>query len=518
MASGDEVVSPSTDQPAPAAGDGGGIAGARPTAAAVLAWIAAAKGEPWFPARHAAVTGANRDALDDPLDQLRIAGLVRVADWERGMGQGYVLTPQGEAALAAGGAIPTRTGESAIANEHPETQTVSRLDSSPPKIRPAIVVPVLFFANLLWFFVGLVMVLRAGLPVWPYLSEGYLDILHRQGAVNGFDLLHGEWWRLASSCFVHIGGVHLLFNLFALIVVGPLAEMLWGRGRLILIYALSGLAGACLAMALKPDSMLAGASGAIWGLLTSLVAWFMLFGRSLPSEVTAESMRRLTVVIVLNAMFSLMPGISWQAHLGGGVAGFVVAVLLNAMSSGDRSRRVLALVLLVALGVGTVGGLLSAMRWNKAWAGYRQRQADEKLRRAAKEAAEAFDRDVAPLLAQLSPEKEKAAMDLLGYQLTRPGERRNSGAGCRSAGAVDRAQECGRRGSGARRRFPGGRGGDRPPPRTGESLRRGPIAVIHDRPGNARLAGDPRCRCLVGMVGREERGRCSLAPDRQLKT
>ena len=136
-------------------------------------------------------------------------------------------------------------------------------------------------------------------------------------------------------------------------------------------------------------------------------------------------MGRLTVVIVLNAMFSLMPGISWQAHLGGGVAGFVVAVLLNAMSSGDWSRRVFALVLLVALGVGTVGGLLSAMRWNKAWAGYRQRQADEKFRRAVKEAAEEFDRDVAPLLAQLSPEKEKAAMDVLGYQSDRPGERRN---------------------------------------------------------------------------------------------
>jgi membrane associated rhomboid family serine protease len=297
-------------------------------------------------------------------------------------------------------------------------------------------VPLLIVANLLWFFVGLVMVLRAGLPVWPYLSEGYAGILHKTGAVNGFDLFRGEWWRLATSCFVHIGGAHLLLNLFALVVIGPLAEELWGRARFIIIYVLSGLAGGCLAMALSPESMLAGASGAIWGLLTSLVAWLMLFGRTLDPVEAAESKRRLAVVIVLNAMFSLVPGVSWQGHLGGGIAGFVVAVLLNAIGTGDRPRRVLALALLAAFAVGTVGGLLSAMRWHQAWAGYRQllahertteemRLALEKTKQAIQEAGEAYDRDVAPLLMELSPEKSKVAMGLASNQLIKMGDRRN---------------------------------------------------------------------------------------------
>jgi len=375
--------------------------------------------------------GGDRDALDAPLNQLRLAGLVRVAEWERGLGQGYVLTPQGEIALASGGNIPARPKGSMIAEDPLESNTIRRPAPIPIDDRPPIVVPVLFVANLLWFFVGLVMVLRAGLPVWPYLSEGYIEILHRTGAVNGYDLFRGEWWRLASSCFVHIGGAHLLLNLFALIVIGPLAEELWGRGRLIIIYVLSGLAGACLAMALKPDSMLAGASGAIWGLLTSLVAWFMLFGRELIPEEAAEAKRRLAVVIVLNAMFSLVPGISWQAHLGGGVAGFVVAVLLNGMRGADRARHVLALVLLAAFVVATAGGLLGAMRWNKAWAGYRQRLADEKTRleleknrQAIREAIEEFNRDVAPLLTQLSPDDSKVSTGLFN-QLVRPAERRN---------------------------------------------------------------------------------------------
>ena len=430
MTSGDEAVSPSSDHSTPTPQAVGVPAGAPPTPTTLLASIGAVKGQPWFPSKHAAATGGDRDALDDPLNQLRLAGLVRVAEWERGVGQGYVLTPQGERALAAGGAIPVEPSESSVVDPL-EAPTIRRPPPIPVDSRAPIVVPVLFAANLLWFFVGLVIVLRAGLPVWPYLSEGYINILHQTGAVTGSDLLRGDWWRLASSCFVHIGGPHLLLNLFALIVIGPLAEELWGRGRLIIIYALSGLAGGCLAMALKPDSMLAGASGAIWGLLTSLVAWLMLFGKTLDPEEAAESKRRLTVVIVLNAMFSLVPGISWQAHLGGGVAGFVVAVLLNGMRASDRTRRLLALVLLTAFVVATVGSLRAAMRWDKAWAGYRQRVADEKTRleqerkrQAMREAIDDFNRDVQPLLRQLSPEASNVPAGLAG-QLSRSGERRN---------------------------------------------------------------------------------------------
>ena len=64
-----------------------------------------------------------------------------------------------------------------------------------------------------------------------------------QGAVSGADLLNGEWWRLLTACFVHIGALHLIGNMFALAMMGPLAELLWGRGRLLLIYLASGLAG-----------------------------------------------------------------------------------------------------------------------------------------------------------------------------------------------------------------------------------------------------------------------------------
>jgi len=405
----------------------------------VLSLIARSGGKPWFPSSHAAATGADRDALDEPLTQLRLAGLIRIAEWERGLGQGYVLTPDGEVALAGGGMIPARSHEPSA----PPTDTPPPVARPPrsarwvPDTRPLVVVPILLAVNLLWFFVGLVLVMRMGQPVWTYLTEGNLDVLHRLGAVNGLDLLRGEWWRLATSCFVHIGGAHLLLNLFALIIVGPLAEIEWGRYRLIIIYLISGLAGSSLGMALKPDSLLAGASGAIWGLLMSLVAWLMLYRHTLPPDFAAESMRRLIVVIVLNAMFSLMPGISWQAHLGGGLAGFLTAGLLDKLHSSRGARRVMAFALLLALAAGCIGGLAAAMTWGKQWAGYREAVADDERRIAARTAAERFDRDVRPLLDRLKPTmmatpQRGVQFELLPTELTamnqliRPGERRNA--------------------------------------------------------------------------------------------
>ena len=166
------------------------------------------------------------------------------------------------------------------------------------------------------------------------------EALYRLGASNPYAVLvEHQWWRLITACFVHIGVLHLIVNMFALAMMGPLAELLWGRRRLLLIYLISGLAGSALAMAIRPDSLLAGASGAIWGIQMSLFAWLFTFRRHLPADLAADWFRRLSVVFVLNAGVSFLPGISWEGHLGGGVAGFLAAGLLNAARFGDRPRR-----------------------------------------------------------------------------------------------------------------------------------------------------------------------------------
>jgi membrane associated rhomboid family serine protease len=378
----------------------------------------------WFPARYAAEAGVPRDSLDEPLAELRLAGLVRVAEWVRGVGQGYALTPEGETA-AADPALADQLNRAARVAEgqvvkiepaEPNPATAPEADESPREtdlgLNPPLVVPVLLMANALWFFVCAVVGIKWGLAPARVLKESHHDVLQRFGAVSGEWLLQGEWWRLVTCCFVHIGALHLLGNLFALAMMGPLAELLWGRGRLLVIYFVSGIAGSALAMALRPDTILAGASGAIWGIQMSLFAWLFAFRRHLPPHLVSDWFRRLFVVFILNAGVSLLPGVSWEGHLGGGIAGFVAAGLLTAARFGDRQRRISAWFLLALLPVMCVAGLAAAMdaKGMPGWQRLRQRLAAEHEARDAAErrqrlqtARDDFNSQVAPRLPELEP-------------------------------------------------------------------------------------------------------------------
>lgn len=399
----------------------------RPTADAVLRWIAAARPEPWFPSAHAKQTGTPRDSLDEPLNELRVTGLVYAAAWVRGTGQGYVLTPEGEAATAD----PAVLGllRDLAPHDEPTGEPPLDLDLGPRSVidlRQPLVTPVVLAANLIWFFVGLVIAMRTGVGAGPYLSPGDTGVLARLGAVSPLDLLRGDWWRLASCCFVHVGVLHLIGNMFVLGMIGPLAELIWGRWRLAVVYALSGLAGSCLAMALHPlddrgvPVMLAGASGAIWGIQTSLAAWLLLFHPYLPPELTTDWMRRLGIMFLLNAAVSFLPGVSWEAHLGGGVVGFVSAGLLNALRFGNGSRRLTAALLLLALPVLCGGGLVAAMREGDAWATIRHRLAAQEAARHA----EAFNREIGPLLEAIRPDAARPVENEAGGVLLRNPTRR----------------------------------------------------------------------------------------------
>ena len=384
----------------------------RPTADAVLRWVAAADPEPWFPSDHARTTGTPRDALDEPLAELRLGELVRVAEWVRGRGQGYALTPEGRMAAADPAALGLLQdfAPQPLPDETPaEPSTDPNAPSSVIDLRPPLVTPALLGANIIWFFVGLVVARRLGIALTSYLMSGDPGVLERQGAVSGPDLLRGEWWRLATCCFVHVGGVHLVLNMVVLGMLGPLAELVWGRGRIAVIYAIGGVAGSCVAMAARPVTeggvvvLLAGASGAIWGVQAALLAWLLLFRVYLPRELSSDWFRRLGLMFAVNAGASLLPGVSWEAHLGGGVAGFVAAGLLNALRFGERRHRLAALAALLALPAASVGVLLAAMEQGHAWAQLRgQLMAQEEARRIA-----AFNREVAPRAEELRPDLAK---------------------------------------------------------------------------------------------------------------
>ena len=331
------------------------------TPADVIRWCAEAAPALWFPSA-AATHGVSRDALNEPLRLLRLAELVAVADWVAGRGQGYRLTPAGERAARAGGTPPSETS---LPPAPPEPLSGLSLNDRSlmtreafQNPRAAIVSPALMLVCLAWFAAGLVVAWRYGVPGLTYLRDGDSAVLLRLGALHGAELLAGGWWRLLAAGFVHVGAVHLLVNLFTLGVLGPAAENLWGRKRFAVLYFLSGLGAACVAVLIHPAAVTAGMSGSVWGVLAAVTLWLLRFRADLPPPLFAEWVSRILFVAAVNLAAGVTLSVSWEGHAAGAVVGFAAAVLLDWARWGAGRRRYAAGVLgLLALTAALLGGL-----------------------------------------------------------------------------------------------------------------------------------------------------------------
>ncbi|MFJ6517716.1 rhomboid family intramembrane serine protease [Streptomyces filamentosus] len=157
----------------------------------------------------------------------------------------------------------------------------------------------------------------------------------------------GEWYRLLTSTVLHQEPWHILFNLIGLWVIGGIVEPELGRSRYALLCLVSGLSGSVLAYVVAaPNQPSLGASGIVYGLIG---AWAVLARRR------RHDMRPVALFVALSLVMTFTrPGISWEAHVGGLVAG---ALLTFALVQAPRARRELiqygacGLLLLVDVGV-----------------------------------------------------------------------------------------------------------------------------------------------------------------------
>src|SRR5581483_11251265 len=92
----------------------------------------------------------------------------------------------------------------------------------------------------------------------------------------------GEYWRFLTPVFIHIGLLHLFFNSYALWIVGPQVEKLYGGPKFVLLYLLTGIAGVYGSYAYHPYTISAGASGAIFGLFVVLLVFGLRYRSSIP--------------------------------------------------------------------------------------------------------------------------------------------------------------------------------------------------------------------------------------------
>jgi membrane associated rhomboid family serine protease len=337
----------------------------------ILRDCGAAGEQPWYPADYTRSTGVDRNRVDACLDELRLGGLVQLTDWVQGKGQGYTLTSSGRQVLDRPRLLgqvrhgvppqpsrPVET-ESPFAGEPAQWDRGKALADALQTTRPALVTRMLIVLNVVNFIIGLAMVQQAGASIGDYLGWDVHDrrvneIRDDTGALKGrLSLLQGEWWRLLTCCFVHMGVVHLVLNMWVLSSIGPPLERALGHFRYAWLYLISGVGGSVAAVYFRPSVGLVGASGAICGILGGLLAWVWLNRQYLRHS--AEMLRNIVMNVVLIALISFVPGVSGEGHLGGGVAGLALAVPLNFNRFGSGPQRWLGLAGAVAL-TAIVGG------------------------------------------------------------------------------------------------------------------------------------------------------------------
>jgi len=175
------------------------------------------------------------------------------------------------------------------------------------------------------------LILGINIAIWLLMtinggSETTEVLIHFGAKVNGL-IVAGEYWRLVSPIFLHIGILHLAFNSYALAAFGPAVERYLGAFRFFLIYLFSGVLGVIASFAFN-DHLSAGASGAIFGLIGTLVVFFYVYRDKTGSGRNNQLYNVLTV-----AGYNLIYGfvsrnIDNFGHIGGLLGGLLIGALL----------------------------------------------------------------------------------------------------------------------------------------------------------------------------------------------
>ncbi len=183
-------------------------------------------------------------------------------------------------------------------------------------------------ANVAVFGLGGFLAVLGGADLQAVLFGGASSPLLEAGAVHGPSVAAGEWWRIFTSAFLHLGLIHLALNMWALYLFGPLLEQLYGHLEYLVIYLLCAAGGSVLTILVAPDQVAVGASGAIFGLLGLAFAVSRRRHLALPRQ-TRAVLGQIGSLLVINLAFTFFfPGISITGHLGGLAVGLVLGWLL----------------------------------------------------------------------------------------------------------------------------------------------------------------------------------------------
>ena len=158
---------------------------------------------------------------------------------------------------------------------------------------------------------------------------------------------YGQYYRLLTSAFLHIGAIHLIFNMYALYIAGSQIEYVYGKIKYIIIYLFSAFMGSLFTIALSSENVVsAGASGAIFGLFGSL----LYFGYNYRGYIGNAIISQLVPVIILNLVIGFSnPNIGNAAHIGGLIGGYIISMALGANINEENKNKINGIIISVIL-------------------------------------------------------------------------------------------------------------------------------------------------------------------------
>lgn len=166
----------------------------------------------------------------------------------------------------------------------------------------------------------------------------------------------GEWWRLITANFLHIGIIHLAFNMWALFYVGSILEPMIGKVKFLIAFLLTGLSSAVLSTYFHSNNVSAGASGAIFGLFGVLLA--LTLTNYIDKRIRNNFLKFAAFFIVANLLYGMKDGIDNAGHIGGLIGGTVIGFAFYPLLVKPREKAfintALALITLVFIGISTL--------------------------------------------------------------------------------------------------------------------------------------------------------------------
>lgn len=183
--------------------------------------------------------------------------------------------------------------------------------------------------------------------------------LLKWGANWGPYSLGAEPWRMLTSNYVHIGIIHIFFNMWCLWDLGRLLERIVDRWTYVLAYTACGIGGSLASLWWHPMVVGAGASGAIFGMAGLMIAIFYLGKLPISKQAIKPTLKSLVSFCAYNLLFGLVPGIDNSAHIGGLVTGLALGAALAPTvalpeDTRNRSRGLIFVVVAAVLFAGTV--------------------------------------------------------------------------------------------------------------------------------------------------------------------